>query len=379
MFYNNYEKSMRQNNYIVPEDESVIKTILKVSEAYSVDDVSLEELKTVLESLEFYLPACNLPEKAYGYHDEKCNKIWGCLDELNSYQNPDSTIREKCFETFKECFDKYVFSREVERRIKEHQEKLLRTSHFYGKKPLSEIEIGEKYKFYIFNISLFKNFEEVHPDLVEKYKKLFRGVKPEHFIKGSDWKRDKEVYGVIIDKHPAIKENDLDMITVAFKVETKNRGRFYVEAKCETGFDISDYGNTPTVVESDIQYKRVEEERRPLLRQLIKMNKEQFVEYYKLIKSYGECFMSKKNTENFRKEITQLLRIDPRINPKYVKTTDELFFFNYMNYIVVAQVLSKYINRQTKIATKIAETLVSGTLEEAKAVPVPFNLFPNIE
>ena len=39
MFYNNYEKSMRQNNYIVPEDESVIKTILKVSEAYSVDDV----------------------------------------------------------------------------------------------------------------------------------------------------------------------------------------------------------------------------------------------------------------------------------------------------------------------------------------------------
>ena len=138
MFYNNYEKSMRQNNYMVPEDESVIKTILKVSEAYSVDDVSLEELKTVLESLEFYLPACNSPEKAYGYHDEKCNKIWGCLDELNSYQNPDSTIREKCFETFKECFDKYVFSSEVERRIKENPEKLLRTSHFYGKKSLSE-------------------------------------------------------------------------------------------------------------------------------------------------------------------------------------------------------------------------------------------------
>jgi len=377
MFYNNYEKSMRQNNYIVPEEEPIFKIISKVSEACSVDDVSLEELKTVLERLEFYLPACNSPEKAYGYHDEKCNKIWECLDELKSSNSLE--VKEKCFETFKECFDKSYFEQLVERKTKELREKLLRVSHFYGTKPLSEIEIGEKYKFYIYNISVFKNFKEATPELVKEFKKSFRGVEAKHYLKGSDWGNDKEVYGVVIDKHPAIKENDLDMITVAFKVETKNRGRFYVEAKCETGFHMPDYNNSPIDVESDIKYKRVDEEKRPLLRQLIKMTKEQFVDYYKLILSYDDCFMSKEDTDKFKKEITQLLRTDPRLNLEYVKKTDGLFFFNYMNYIVVAQVLSKYINRQTKIATKIAETLVSGTLEEAKAVPVPFNLFPDIE
>ena len=85
--------------------------------------------------------------------------------------------------------------------------------------------------------------------------------------------------------------------------------------------------------------------------------------------------MSKEDRENLENEINQLLRADPRLNPRYVDSTDKFFFFNYVNYVVITQILYKHINKNIESATKIAKKLLDEGIEAARTVPVYVSLF----
>ena len=249
----------------------------------------------------------------------------------------------------------------------------MRTNYFYSTKDLDSFELGTKHSFLIYDVDIFR-FRKATPNQIEKYGGALKDIPKENFISTKHYRSVQKYEGVVVGKHKATTENEHDTITVMFRTI-----RGCATAKCEVGLIENTYYGYPDGVKRNIE--KYEEYKRPLIKSVIKLDKKQLIEYYKLVykpMSRGGNFITDSAYENMKLEIRELIRINPNINPLFVRETDPLYFFDHMNYFVLAEILCKYLDTQLTTAKKIADEIYRNGVEAAKKIPITVSLFPGV-
>lgn len=247
----------------------------------------------------------------------------------------------------------------------------MRTNYFYSTEGLDTFQLGTRHRFFIYDVDIFK-FKKATKNQLDKYWSVIEDVPPEDFVSTKHYRSNRYYEGVVVSRHKALDANDHDRITVMFRTV---RGSRTVE--CEVGLVKNTYYGYPEGVKRNIE--KYEEHKRGFIKSVIELDKQQLVDYFKLIykpMSAGGEFLTDSEYNNMRNEIRELIRINPDIDPRLVRAASPLYFFDYMNYYQLAEILCKYVNTQIGTAKEIADKLYKKGLEAAKEVPIYTSLFP---